>query len=92
MPCFRPTCDLKVTKLASKHRLYFPKCLKQRKNHCILLATVQSCKQNLRIDEGPEKDAPSRKIATGRLQRGGEAGSMSKVYVVPLSALRLFYS
>lgn len=92
MRCFRPTRDLKVTKVAYKCRLYFPKCLQQHKNHCVVVVIVQSYKQNLIIIEGPEKDAPSRKIATGRLQREEVAGSMSKVYVLPLSALRSFYS
>lgn len=92
MRCFRPTHDFKVTKVAYKCRLYFPKCLQQHKNRCIVVAIVQSYKQNLIIVEGPQKDAPSRKIATGRLQREEVAGSMSKVCVLPLSALGSFYS
>lgn len=73
MWCFRPTHDLKATKEASKCRLYFSKCLKQHKNHCMVVVTVQTRKQNLIIPEGPEKDAPSRKTATRRLwrERGG---------------------
>lgn len=70
MWCFGHTHDMEVQKVVCKCRLYFPKCLKQHKNQCIVVVTVQSYKEILIISEGPGEEAASRKITTERL-RGG---------------------